>query len=179
MNDLVQRLTELVGGCGRVAIVGVGNTESGDDGLGIELVRRLARKINNRANLARSSSEASPARIELVEAGVQPDRCTWRLISGGFETVVFVDAVRCEGPPGTVVLLGSSGLQSMHGQDSTHRIGLGLMAKYIEHAGNTRVWLLGIKPERVAPGAGLSAPVQQTLDLLETLILKALEVKWC
>jgi hydrogenase maturation protease len=90
-----------------------------------------------------------------------------------------VDAVACEGDPGTVVLMDCNELGELRLGVSTHRIGLGLLAKYIENVGGARVWLLGVKPESVKRGPGLSAPVKESLNFLATVMGEMLEVARC
>jgi len=57
-------------------------------------------------------------------------------------------------------------------QVSTHKISLGLLARCLEANGRTRAWLLGVQPESLQPGAGLTPAVQNTLKILTELLGK-------
>lgn len=182
MNDIRQHLHSILGAPGRVAVVGIGNTESGDDGFGVCLVNGLMNRLGvlgDDGEDARFGGFGGRANCEFIVAGVEPERHSRRLVEGGFDRVLFVDAVACEGDPGTIVLMDCNELEELRLEVSTHRIGLGLLGKYIEEVGGARVWLLGVKPESVKRGTGLSAAVKESLNVLESLIGEMLEVARC
>ncbi len=134
---------------GSVAWVGVGNPDLGDDGFGVRLAEALA----------------EDGRPRVVVAGTAPERWVEALASGGHSHVVFLDAVEIPGEPGSAVLLDAEAVEARYPQVSTHKISLGTLARLIG-AGGPRVWLLGVKPASLAPGAGLSAPVRKAVESL-------------
>jgi hydrogenase 3 maturation protease len=141
----------------RVAVVGVGNVTQGDDGFGVRLAERLRE--------ARWPAAGS----RIVTAGLAPERVLPELRGGGFAQVLFLDAVEFGGEPGAVILLDSAGMSARWPQVSTHKLSLGLLAHMIEAGGPTQAWLLGVQPESLAAGAGLSPKVQATAELLTDL----------
>jgi hydrogenase maturation protease len=156
--DLRQQLCECLEG--RVCLVGLGNVDQGDDGLGVRLAESLL------------ASDAGPkvGSVAVVIAGSAPERCIGQLASSGFDHVVFLDATQFGGSPGSVVLLNAREMSSRFPQVSTHRISLGLLAQVVEAGGATRAWLLGVEPDSLASGSGLSMRVQATVDILAELL---------
>ena len=141
---------------GPCCLVGIGNEELGDDGLGVRLAESLA-------------EDGWP----VVVAGRSPERWVDPLSRAGYRSVLLLDAVDVPGAPGSAVLLGAGAIRSRFPQVSTHRISLGTLARLIE-AGGARVSLLGVKPAALAPGSGLSPAVRETLAALRAIFAAAL-----
>jgi hydrogenase maturation protease len=151
IEELRQKLT------GRVCLVGIGNTDLGDDGLGVKL-----------AEAVRTAGHA-----DVVIAETTPE--SWiRTASFGFDNVLLLDAVQLGAEPGGAVLLDASQIESRFPQVSTHKLSLGLLAKLLQSYG-PRVWLLGVQPETLKQGAGLSAPVAKTVEALQKLLVEVLK----
>jgi hydrogenase 3 maturation protease len=108
--------------------------------------------------------------LAVVLAGTTPERELHRLADGAFDTVLFLDAVEFSAAPGSVVLLNAGEMASRFPQVSTHKISLGLLARMIEAQGQTKVWLLGVQPDSVRRGAGLSPRVAATVGGLARLL---------
>jgi len=144
---------------GRGCVVGLGREALGDDGLGMRIARRCAEVF-----------DGSPA---VLLAGLAPERHLAFLMDGGFDHVVFLDAVAFGGRPGSVVLLDAREMESRFPQISTHRLSLGLLARWIEQNGRTTVHLLGVQPGVLKEGAGLSEPVARAVELLGEILVHA------
>lgn len=167
MADLHDRLRQILQG--RACLVGVGNVDLGDDGLGVRLAESLMAGPRSDSPAAGGFAR-SRFGFELLNAGTTPERWLSPLAGGGFDHVVFLDAVEFGGRPGAVVLLDAGQLAARFPQVSTHKLALGLLAGWLQRCGGTRVWLLGVQPAMLRAGEGLSEPVQRTLDLLRQLI---------
>ena len=161
-EQLVQRLP------GRICLMGIGNMDRGDDGLGVRLAEAVA------ANRLSSVDGVAPQhlkmeaeeRISVMVAGTTPERYLGQVTEAGFDHVVFLDAVEFGGAPGSVIFLNAEEMTARFPQVSTHRISLSVLAKWIEASGPTQTWLLGVQPESLKQRAGLSPVVQTTLELL-------------
>jgi hydrogenase maturation protease len=153
-KDLRTRLCETL--IGRIAIVGIGNVDLGDDGFGVRLAEALA----------------GAGFADALVTHTVPENHIATLTHGGFDSVVFLDAVNVGAEPGSVVFLDSGELKNRFPQVSTHRFALGTLARLIEAEGSTRVWLLGTPPVTLKQGNGLSEPVETTLELLKVLLLE-------
>ena len=154
MLDLRQQLETLLHG--RVAIVGVGNIDYGDDGFGVRLAEQLV----------------SSGLADVIVAGNTPERFIGRIADEGFDTVLFIDAVEFGAEAGSAVLLDSDEMAAKFPQLSTHKISLGLFSKWVESNGTTKAWLLGVQPESLKASVGLTNTVQTTLDVLAEILFE-------
>ena len=155
-RDLKEELREML--TGHIALVGIGNVDRGDDALGVRLAERL-----QRAGLS-----------NVVVAGTLPENIAGTLVRGGYDHVVFLDAVDVGAAPGSVALMDATEIQSKFPQISTHKISLGMTARVIESECPTRVWLLGVQPASLWTGSEMSGPVKQTVKLLADLLAEVL-----
>ncbi|HEX9111770.1 MAG TPA: hydrogenase maturation protease, partial [Terriglobales bacterium] len=154
MKDLRQQLGELLQG--RVCLMGLGNVDCGDDGFGVRLAEELL--------------EAGVP--DVVVAGTDPEHYVVRVADRGFDRLVFLDAVECGAPPGSVVLLNASEISARYPQISTHKISLGVLAKWVRAGSKTKVSLLGVQPQSVRPGQTPTPTVSRTLQLLRALLVE-------
>jgi hydrogenase maturation protease len=139
---------------GRTAFVGIGNVDCGDDAVGVVLAEAMQAAGVEGVFIARAN----------------PENLVGRLAAGNYENVVFLDAVAAGAAPGSAVLLDAGQLEELFPQVSTHRLSLGTLARLISAGNGKRVWLLGIQPDSVEMGAGVSASVAETARLLSELI---------
>jgi hydrogenase maturation protease len=153
----------------RVLVAGVGNIFLGDDGFGVEVVRRLAER-------------EMPEGVEVKDFGIRGMDLVYAL-QEDYEVIVFLDAVPRGEEPGTVYLIepeieedGEVSLDT-HGMDPVKVIKLSraLGAK------PTRTLVVGCEPQVVLSGEDyddmsmeLSEPVQaavgEAVKLVESLV---------
>jgi len=141
---------------GRVCLMGIGNTDYGDDGFGVRLVEELV----------------GAGVSDVIVAGNEPEHWVGIAADQEFDHVVLLDAVEFGGVPGSVVFLEGEELVSRFPQISTHKISLGSLAKFIESNGITKVWLLGVQPESTCEGKALTSAVRASLEVLRELLLR-------
>ncbi|MBR7838947.1 hydrogenase maturation protease [Actinospica durhamensis] len=79
-------------GPGSVLVAGVGNLFLGDDGFGVEVAHRLAER------------ELPPGTV-VADYGIRGLHLAYDLLDGDFSTLILIDAVPVDEPPGTVVVL--------------------------------------------------------------------------
>ena len=151
MPDLSEKLRQCFQR--RVCLMGLGNTEYGDDGFGVRLAE----------GLLEAGMQCT------IVAGTMPDRFIGRLADQGFDYLVFLDAVEFTGAPGSVIFLDAGEIMARFPQISSHKISLGLLAKWVEDMGVAKACLLGVKPGSLK-GAGLTPVVQTTLEILKDLL---------
>jgi hydrogenase 3 maturation protease len=155
MQSLGQQLQRLHG---RIGLLCVGNSDGGDDALGVRLGEELA-------------GAGIP---DVVIAGTEPEKWVFGGAAEGFDHLIFVDAVDFGGEPGSVVFLNREQMTGRFPQVSTHRLSLGLPAQLTEERGTTKAWLLGVQPQSLQPGPVLSPSVQATLAVLNDLLRRRL-----
>ncbi len=153
----------------RVLVAGVGNIFLGDDGFGVEVVRRLAER-------------EMPEGVEVKDFGIRGMDLAYAL-QEDYEVVVFVDAVPRGEEPGTVYLIepeieedGEVSLDT-HGMDPVKVIKLSRALG----ARPTRTLVVGCEPRVVLSGEDyddmsmeLSEPVRaavgEAVKLVESLV---------
>ncbi len=145
---------------GRVLVAGIGNIFLGDDGFGVETVRRLR-------------GQALPPGVELADTGVRGVHLAYQLLEG-YDAVVLVDAVPGDGPPGTLHVLepesgpdAPSAGAAVDGHRMTPDAVLALLGTLVEGTGCSgpgRLLVVGCVPESLEEGIGLSAPVAAVVD---------------
>jgi hydrogenase maturation protease len=153
----------------RILVAGVGNIFLGDDGFGVEVVRRLA-------------GRELPEGVEVVDFGIRGMDLAYAL-QGDYELVVFVDAIPRGEKPGTVYLLepeieeDGEVVLDTHGMDPVKVIKLSraLGAK------PTRTLVVGCEPQVVLSGEDyddmlmelsdpVHAAVEEAAKLVESLV---------
>jgi hydrogenase maturation protease len=154
------------GSPGRTLVAGVGNIFLGDDGFGVETVRRLA-------------AERLPDRVETMDAGVRGVHLAYQLLDG-YDTFVLVDATARGGVPGTLYVLdaGECGAVEPDAVLDGHRMTpdavLALMGTLCAGTGGTppqRVLVVGCEPAGVEEGMGLSPAVEAAVPEAVRLLL--------
>ncbi|MER7673422.1 hydrogenase maturation protease [Kitasatospora sp. NPDC096128] len=151
-----------------VLVAGVGNIFLGDDGFGVETVRRL-------------SGLALPDGVDVVDVGVRGVDLAYRLLDG-YRTAVLVDATCRGGPPGTLYLVEAAAEPLEVPALDGHRMGpdavLGLLATLAAGTGGeppARVLVVGCEPASLEEGIGLSEPVAAAVDGAVRMVLEAVE----
>jgi hydrogenase maturation protease len=146
---------------GRVCLMGLGNTDYGDDGFGVILSDTVTARI-------RGEGLTNHAH-EIINAGTMPERFIKYAAEKGLNHLIFLDAVEFGGEPGSLVFLNTEQMAARFPQVSTHKILLCLLAKWAEERG-TKAWLLGVQPGSLKYSKALTPAVQMTLGILEELI---------
>lgn len=150
----------------RALVVGFGNPLMGDDGVGPALVSRLL-------------EVGVPEAVRVVDGGT--DATSLATLWQGEPWVVLVDAVAKGAPPGTLHRMGAAELATWpqrHGD--AHRLALPACVAWVLLArpemAAARLELLGVEPQLVAPGEGLSEPVRHAVTVLADLLAAELAV---
>ena len=137
----------------QVVILGVGNELRGDDGLGTALARRLKGKLP----------------FPVLEGGSAPENLLGKILNLAPDVLVVVDAVDFGGEPGEVLQIGQDEIEFRG--FSTHGPSIGPFLEFLRREG-VRVVVLGVQPEDIGFGRGLSPPVLEALRNLEELFLR-------
>ncbi len=147
----------------RCAVVGLGNPLRGDDGVGPEVVRRLA-------------AGPLPEDVEVLDAGTGGVGLLDLL--GRYDRAVVVDCARMGLAPGSVRAFRPEEAESRTG---TERLGmhdvdpLAVIALGRELGMRLDLTLVGVEPERVEHGAPLSEPVRAAVPEAMRAALRALD----
>ena len=162
----------------RVLVAGLGNVFLGDDGFGVEVVRRLAER-------------PLPPGVEVADIGIRGVHLAFELLDG-VEQLILVDAARRGDPPGTVSVIevdgpggtdadradaGSAAADGFVPLMDAHDMGpdavLGLLGALGGHVGRPTI-VVTCEPERLEPGMGLSGPVADAVEPAADAVLARL-----
>jgi hydrogenase maturation protease len=152
------------GAARRILVAGVGNVFLGDDGFGVEVVRRLA-------------GRPLPAGVDLVDVGIRGVHLAYDLLDG-CDLLVLVDAAARGAAPGTVTVLevGDDDLAEGPAVIDPHDLGPDAVLAVVRRLGGRpgRTVVVACEPADVQVGMGLSAPVERAVPeavrLVETIL---------
>ncbi len=137
-----------------ILVLGLGNTLLSDDGLGPTLLNQLA-----------ESDARWKDQVEFVDGGTQGLALLGHL--SGRRALIIVDALRRGAAPGTVHRLTLTELREVSpGRASSgHESNAGelLAAAQLLDELPDRLFVVGVEPEKIATGVGLSESVQHAL----------------
>jgi hydrogenase maturation protease len=155
----------------RVLVAGIGNIFLGDDAFGVEVARRLAMR-------------EWPGGVRVVDFGIRGFDLAFAMLDDP-DVVIFVDATRRGGPPGTLYVLETEagagpafadtpGLMNAHGMDPAE------VLRLVKALGGRvrRLLVVGCEPDGLGAEPemelGLSDPVRASVDeavsLVESLV---------
>ena len=153
----------------RVLVAGIGNIFLGDDGFGVEVIRRL-------------TTHDWPERVRVVDFGIRGLDLAYAL-QDGYETTILVDAYAHGQPPGTVSLLEPDASQftgpseaavEPHGMDPMNVLRLAASL----NANLGKLLIVGCEPLTFGPEEGLlglSEPVEAAIDEAVNMICSVVE----
>src|SRR5271165_4498998 len=161
-----------------ILVAGIGNIFLGDDGFGVEVVRRLA-------------TRRLPASVRVADFGIRGFDLAYAL-QDGYETTILVDAFPHGQEPGTVSVI-EPDLEDI-GSDATPQAGIdthGMNPMNVLHMADSMgaplkgILLVGCEPAMLGPDEGqmgLSEPVEkavnEAVNLLDSVITKILAGNW-
>ncbi len=146
----------------RFLIAGLGNIFRGDDGFGVEVVRRLRAQV-------------LPASVRVADFGIRTLHLAYELLDGGYETTLLVDAARMGDQPGTVYLI-KPDLDVIGDEASTlcdaHALDYRSVFRLLKSLGGKPgvIYLVGCEPLQLDDVIGLSKPVADAVDEALNLI---------
>jgi hydrogenase maturation protease len=160
----------------RVLVAGIGNVFLGDDGFGVEVVGRI-------------DASALPSTVEVTDYGIRGVHLVYELLDGRHDTLIMVDAVPLDGPPGTLAVLevdpptGPASSDPPTGPASApepppppaldgHGMNPEAVLELLRAIGGDvdRVLVVGCRPAVVEERMGLSEPVRAVVDDAVSLV---------
>ena len=148
----------------RTTVIGLGNPLMGDDGLGVLALERLRERYE------------LPSSVEVVDGG------TWgmRLLPAieDAESLLLIDAIDLGRLPGSLIVLHRDEIpRTFHRMVSPHQIDVGEVLALCEVRGRLarQAVAVGLQPERIAFGCGVSDVVASRLDVLVGAAVHQLE----
>jgi hydrogenase maturation protease len=137
----------------RVLVAGIGNVFFGDDGFGVEVVRRLG-------------GEPLPEGVAVADYGIRGLHLAYRLLDP-LEVLIAVDATPRGGVPGTLYAIEPELASGIEGAGAeAHGMSLPAVFATVRMMGGAlpRVVVLGCEPADVRERIGLSPPVAAAIE---------------
>jgi hydrogenase 3 maturation protease len=151
-NELAARLNDIPGD--RVVFVGVGNLLRGDDGIGPMVIRLLEGRVPH-----------------ALDADSVPENYTGAIKRLKPSAVVFIDALDFGSLPGSIKLIEAADVQRYGA--GTHNLSLDVSMEYLMHETGADVFLVGVQPERIGEGEGISPSLLEPLKRLADVLADA------
>jgi len=152
-------LSSFLKGATRVAVVGIGSELRADDAAGIEVVRRLQKRL------------ASP-KVMLIDAGIVPENFLGSIKRFKPSHILLIDATDFGDELGSVMLAEPDAIVGK--PLSTHRLPLSILASYLRNQTRARIALLGIQPKDANLGGQMSNRVKLAVIEVSTALSKVL-----
>lgn len=156
---LKKRLVERLRGMGpeSVVLVGVGNRMRGDDGIGPVLIDMLKGNVPHAID-----ADGAPENVTAAVRRLKPS------------VIIFLDAASLGEAPGSARVVEAGEVEKL--EASAHNFSLDVVMEYLKASTGADVFLVGIQPERVGEGEGISSsllePLKEIADILKISIKK-------
>ncbi len=147
----------------RILVLGIGNLLLGDEAVGVRIVEALEQRYSLPAHV--EVLDGGTSGMELMEAMANRDH------------LIVADAVLTGCAPGSVAVLHDEEIPALFTRKvSPHQLGLSdvLMALRLTDEFPQRLTLVGVVPESLEPGIGLTPVVSQAIEPALAQVLAAL-----
>jgi hydrogenase maturation protease HycI len=138
----------------QTVIVCIGNTLKGDDGAATILYNKLAGKI----------------KAELIDAGTVPENYIQHIVKKAPQNIVLIDSADFGGRAGEIRIFSAKQIPEV--ALSTHVMSLRLLADMLKRQSCANVCLLGIQPQQLGLGSGLSDAADKAVEKLTRLFIE-------
>jgi len=135
----------------RIVFVGVGNRLRGDDGIGPMTIDLLEGRVRH-----------------ALDADGVPENFTGIIKRLNPSAIVFIDALDFGSSPGNMRLIEAADVQGYG--SSTHNLPLDISMEYLAHETSADVFLVGVQPERIGEGEGVSPSLAEPLKKLADVL---------
>jgi len=150
-----------------ILVACVGNIFKSDDGFGVQVAARLV-------------GEDLPEQVRVVDFGIRSVHLVYELLSG-YDVLVLVDTVsQQQGPPGTLYLI-EPDIEAVPRDDGglpdvmldAHDLSPGGVMELLPTLGGQvrRILVVGVQPETLEDGIGLSEVVQAAVDQAAAMVV--------
>jgi hydrogenase maturation protease len=162
----------------KILVAGIGNIFLGDDGFGVEVASRLARRT-------------LPEGVRVADFGIRGFDLAYALMEG-YESTILIDAYPGQATPGTLSVIepdlvdlnstnSAAGFVEPHAMNPVNvlRMAAGMGAKL------QRILLVGCVPGTLGPEEGqmglsqpVSAAIEDAVELVQSLVSRILQGEW-
>ncbi len=156
---LGEELRVWLGGCDKVAVLGIGNPLRRDDAVGLEIVKLLKGRV--------------PRKVRLLECETVPENFTREIREFSPTHVLMIDAAQLGAEPGEARLVPPERILGM--VLSTHAIPLSLLTEVIKQSIDAEVMILGVQPKEIEFGEGLTPELRRASKRIVSILVRILK----
>jgi hydrogenase 3 maturation protease len=158
MEDIERELAGRLRGIGpgRVVFVGVGNRFRGDDAVGPALIDLLEGRVPH-----------------AIDADSAPENYTGAIKRLRPSVIIFFDALDLGEKPGGMRIIEAEDIMGYGA--SAHNFSLDVAMEYLKNETGADVFLVGVQPERIGEGEGISPSLARPLEGLADAIVSAVK----
>lgn len=146
-----------------ILVLGIGNLLLSDEAIGVRIVEALEQRFT-----------LSP-KVDVMDGGTSGMELMGDMACR--EHLIVADAILTGSPPGTVTVLRDGEVPALYTRKiSPHQLGLAdvLMALHMTGEFPQRLTLVGVEPESLAVGIGLTGTISRSLDAALDQVVAAL-----
>lgn len=137
---------------GKVVILGIGNEIKGDDATGPSTAWKLA-------ELFEKNDE-----VVVFDGGTVPENYTGQIRKEKPTHIILVDAVEMKNEPGYIRVVKKDEIVNYN--ISTHAMPVSFLIKFMENTIDADIILIGIQPEKMDLGEGISKKVEKSIGIV-------------
>jgi hydrogenase 3 maturation protease len=158
--------------CEKLVIMGVGNEMKGDDGVGIYIVKEIAKRFGKYSN---DEIIKINENIILLNCGTVPENFTDVLKKENPTHILIIDAALMNEKIGEIKAINPEDIANVG--FSTHALPLSIIIKYIRKSINTKITVIGIEPKIIDFDKPLSNEIKYCADnFVEYLIEEIISI---
>lgn len=153
-----EELTDFLKGYTKLVIMGIGNDIRADDGLGPYIVENI--------------KDLASSKVSIINATTAPENFTGKIRKLDPSHILIIDAVIMNEGPGKIKLVKKEEVAGV--SISTHSMSLSYLVNYLEIEKPYNILFIGIEPESMELGKGLSPLVKSSSDDLISIFREIL-----
>jgi len=154
---------------GGTIVLGIGNRLGGDDAAGTLVVDMLNPALSALSAGRHGAKALLTTEIMAIDAGTAPEGYTSVIRQQRPDLLILVDAADMGLPPGAVRTITPEKISIL--SFSTHNIPLSMFVSYVEEFCG-KILLVGVQPERIETGEGISKAVRKSVKRLAEAIME-------
>ena len=141
----------------RLVIIGIGNSNLGDDGIGVFIINEIKKRINTNY---------------VLNGGTLPENIIHKLRKLKPTHILLIDAADFNEAPGSYIIANSDDIIGK--AITTHQLPLSLLMQYLESEYSAKTRLLCIQIKSKGPGEPISPKILETANNLINILVSSL-----
>jgi hydrogenase 3 maturation protease len=163
MNEVLQRLAEVIKKSSKIVFLGVGSPLRSDDNLGNRIVAALEEKLT-----------VGPGReVHFYQGESAPENFTGAIRAVSPEYLILFDAAELGKPPGAFGIIDPDQVEGIG--FASHVLPLKIIGNYLKATVGREIIMVGVQPQSLEFGERLSPAVTEAIDEFVTKLIGRLD----